>query len=215
MKKPDFSDFSITELDIQWVELFDRQIRSGTAGLAMFVAIFSLIIHPHIALFLMVWLLAWGVLYSIFMLSLPFVSKTYASVKRYIKALDVFNTWWKRTQEYFWTSLTGLQFEHELAALYERVGIKAKVTPASGDGGVDIWLDGPNGRQIVQCKAYGKPVGPAVVRELHGTLMHFRVNYAILASTSGFTRGAIEFASGKPIKLLGLSQIIEMQKSVS
>ncbi len=58
------------------------------------------------------------------------------------------------------------------------------------------------------------PVGPAVVRELYGTLRAHKARTAILVSKSGFTRGAIEFAKGRPIHLWDLRSLIEMQKKL-
>jgi hypothetical protein len=77
---------------------------------------------------------------------------------------------------------------------------------------VDIWLHTLQGKKIVQCKAHRTPVGPAVARELYGTLRHFGAVGAVLASTSGFTKGVVEYARGKPIELLGLSEIIALQE---
>jgi len=86
------------------------------------------------------------------------------------------------------------------------------LTSTSGDEGVDIWLYTERGREIVQCKAHRTPVGPAVVRELYGTMEHFKAPAGTLASTSGFTKGVITYAQGKPIKLVGLADIIAMQE---
>ena len=59
-------------------------------------------------------------------------------------------------------------------------------------------------RIIVQCKAHKKPVGPHVARDLYGTLISSHARRAVLASTSGFTPGVIEFIRGKPIELLSV-----------
>ncbi|MBC7946084.1 MAG: restriction endonuclease [Burkholderiales bacterium] len=88
------------------------------------------------------------------------------------------------------------------------------VLPTGKDGGGDIFLSIGNTLTIVQCKRYTAPVGVAIVRELYGVLLSLRADAAILASTGGFTRGVADFASDKPIQLLGLEQIIELHKSV-
>ncbi len=169
--------------------------------------------HPIWSIFI-AWLGVWLTLWAGALICLRITNKTYRAVKRFQKAKALFEQWWVRTQEQFWRSLSGVGFERELASLYKRTGIKATLTPASGDGGVDIWLDYPDGKVIVQCKAHRSPIGPSVARELHGTLKHFGAKGAVLASTSGFTRGVWEFSRGKPIKLLGLKEIIEMQKAL-
>lgn len=70
-------------------------------------------------------------------------------------------------------------------------------------------------KTIVQCKRFSKPAGVAVVRELYGVLRDCEVDDALLACTGGFTQGVYDFVKGKPIKLLGLKEIIELQKSLA
>jgi hypothetical protein len=136
----------------------------------------------------------------------------YRQVQRYQKAVELFRAWWVRTQKEFWLSLSGKQFEAELAGVFRRAGFRAELTATSGDKGVDIWLYTERGKEIVQCKAHSGPIGPAVVRELYGTLQHFGAPAATVASTSGFTKGVRAFARDKPIKLMGLSEIIALQE---
>jgi hypothetical protein len=145
-------------------------------------------------------------------LMLPLLMPRYRQVQRYRKAVAIFRAWWVRTQKEFWLSLTGKQFEAELAIVFRRAGYRAELTAASGDQGVDIWLYTERGREIVQCKAHCGPIGPAIARELYGTLQHFGAPAAILASTSGFTKGVVAFARDKPIRLMGLSEIIGLQE---
>src|SRR5213593_1835274 len=112
-------------------------------------------------------------------------------------------------------AISGLQFEHELAALFRRAGKRVEVTRASDDKGVDIWLVEQRGQKTpVQCKAHKNSIGPAAAREFFGTMQHFGADEGILASLSGFTRGVHEFARGKPIRLLAMADIIQMQKDV-
>ncbi len=137
---------------------------------------------------------------------------TFKQSIRYADAKKAYEEWWQRTKIQFWQSLSGRSFEHELAALFRRSGLKAEVTSASGDKGVDIWLV-RNGRKVpVQCKALKNPVGPAAARELFGTMQHFGVEEGILASVSGFTRGVFEYAQGKPIDLMSVQEIVDLQR---
>jgi hypothetical protein len=147
-----------------------------------------------------------------FGLLLPLLIPRYRQVQRYQKATELFRAWWLRTQKEFWLSLSGKQFEAELAVVFRRAGFRAELTATSGDQGVDIWLYTERGKEIVQCKAHREPIGPAVARELYGTLQHFGAPAAILVSTSGFTKGVVAFARDKPIKLMGLSEIIALQE---
>lgn len=115
-----------------------------------------------------------------------------------------------RTKREHWTSLSGRQFEIELKKLFEKQEYKASLTPVSGDGGIDIVLK-KNGRTtIVQCKAHKRIIGPETIRALHGILVSFKADDAILASTSGFTSGVVAYAQAQGIRLVSLDDIINM-----
>jgi restriction system protein len=94
------------------------------------------------------------------------------------------------------------------------MGWEAKPTRATGDGGIDIEAKIDGARVIVQCKAYSKPVSPAVARELYGTLLSSKAQSAMLASVSGFGRGVHEFIAGKPISLIDLPWILDKQQGL-
>ena len=121
---------------------------------------------------------------------------------------------WSKGKTEFWRSLDGVGFERELASLYTGLGFEASLTAWSGDDGVDILLRKDGKKIVVQCKAHNKPAGPAMVRELFGSMYHFEADEAVLACTSGFTQNAIRFAKGKPIKLIDLADILRMQATL-
>ena len=104
--------------------------------------------------------------------------------------------------EDFWRALSGPDFELEVERLYKRLGFHVKTTPTSGDAGVDLIVMRDRAVIIVQCKAYKNPAGPAIARELFGTMVHFGADKGVLACTGGFTRGVYEFVYDKNIELL-------------
>jgi hypothetical protein len=111
-------------------------------------------------------------------------------------------------------ALSGIEFEALITRLLERMGFRAEMTKASGDGGVDVvaTLDQPvtGGRYLIQCKRYAPDslVGPATVREFYGAMTaDRRAVKGILITTSGFTAQAQEFASGLAIELIGRDQL--------
>jgi hypothetical protein len=130
------------------------------------------------------------------------------AVRRYTDAVVAFRIWLDRSRRDWWLRLSGLKFEIELARLLRALGWEATPTRASGDGGIDIVGQRDGVKFIVQCKNHKSPVGPAVVRELYGALLASDASHAILASTSGFTKGVHEFVNGKPIELISLDWII-------
>ena len=120
----------------------------------------------------------------------------------------------KRKLRDYWMNLSGIEFERELAALFQRRGYRVQTTPSSGDQGIDL-IARKNGKTtIVQCKRYKNPAGPAIARELYGSLTASRADRAILACTGGFTRGVREFVKDKPITLIDAWDIIKVEASI-
>jgi hypothetical protein len=56
--------------------------------------------------------------------------------------------------------------------------------------------------------AHRKYIPPGTVRELYGTLVHNGADEAWLVATYGSDSGAHQFAQGKPIRLLTISDIL-------
>ena len=113
----------------------------------------------------------------------------------------------RRKASEHWMSLSGPEFERELATLYRHLGYRVESTPSSGDQGIDLVLRKGGKTTIVQCKGHQAPVGPAIARELFGAMVAFGADDAILACTGGFTRGVKEFVRGKPIDLISASDL--------
>ncbi len=115
-------------------------------------------------------------------------------------------------------SLSGIQFERIITELLEKMGFRAEMTKATGDGGIDVeaLLDKPivGGRYLVQCKRFAPEslVGGPTVREFYGALTADRKAVkGILITTSGFTSQALDFAAGLPIELIdgkGLAELL-------
>lgn len=100
-------------------------------------------------------------------------------------------------------ALQPYEFEQYVAELFRQRGYQVKLHGRRGDNGVDLRLTQPNGKEaIVQCKRYRKSVGPDVVRELYGTLMHERVAHAFLVTTADISEAARAWTQGKPMTLI-------------
>jgi len=225
MHEPTLEEFDLTDAQLEKAKVLDNRLPiflffiSGIIILVISILSGEFSFHPLILLLgVLLWfsisLLLMGILLIPSELIIRVLFPYYGRTKKYQKALDQYQKWWTRTQQDFWTSLSGLQFENELAKLFRKLGVRAEQTTASDDKGVDIWLRTEKGKEIVQCKAHKNPITPHVVRELYGTLKHFGAAQAILASTSGFTKRVFEFTKDKPISLLDLNSIIAMQKKI-
>lgn len=96
------------------------------------------------------------------------------------------------------------EFEKDCARLLRKRGltVQHQAVQRDGDGGVDLYLTDRDGAGwVVQCKCWAlyRPVGPEVVRELHGAIAKAdagssRQSSGILITTSRFTSGALELA---------------------
>jgi HJR/Mrr/RecB family endonuclease len=111
----------------------------------------------------------------------------------------------------FWNSLDGIEFEKNIGELFKNLGRKVEFTSVTGDQGVDLFIGKDT---VVQCKAHEAQISPSVIREMYGSMIHFKKKKAIVISTGGFTKGCYDFAKGKPIELWDLDKIIEKAKSI-
>lgn len=218
MKKPVLEDYGITDIDLKKAKAIKKWLKV-VAVVQMFPGWWLFEYGPKGPWIWIVLVFAappFGpiILYFILKGVILLLSRSLRATGKYESACDGFEKWWVRTKETFWFSLSGRQFEHELANLYQKLGLKADVTTASDDKGVDIWLI-RNGQSVpVQCKAHKRPIGPAVAREFYGSMVHFKVNSGIIASLSGFTKGVFEYTRDKPIELVDLKWILHKQKQL-
>jgi HJR/Mrr/RecB family endonuclease len=218
VQKPSLADYSITPETLERVEAVEWKARAWI-GWTSFVVYLTAFYYFDLSInFLILTIWSFPILYvclrPLLDLCFEIVWSDSRKVHNYKKALEKYQQWWTRTQRQFWLSLSGRDFERELTLLFRRVGFAAELTSTSDDKGVDIWLTEGTSKIIVQCKAHKQPVGPAVARELYGTQQHFRAKKAVLASLSGFTKGVMEYVKDKPIELLDIDGIINMQRRI-
>lgn len=116
-------------------------------------------------------------------------------------------------------SLTPRQFEELVAELFRRQGYEVTLTPASKDGGKDIYVAKRDTvgalMYLVECKQFApdRPVGVGLIRQLYGVVQQENASGGILATTSFFTKGAKEFTE-KVRYRLSLKNYIDLQKWV-
>ena len=121
--------------------------------------------------------------------------------------------WWRRGQRPLANpialsidelyQLSPAEFEQYTARVFRQKGYRVKLRGRSGDMGVDLELTKPDGKKaIVQCKRYKHTIGPDIVRELYGTLIHEQVAHAFLVTTAAISDSARQWAQGKPLTLI-------------
>lgn len=100
----------------------------------------------------------------------------------------------KKEPELSW-KLPPRKFEEIL----DKQGYEVSLTPASGDGGFDLYAARKDGLgkflYLVECKRYVPPhkVGVEIVRSLYGVVQTRRATAGAIVTTSFFTAGAAEF----------------------
>ena len=108
-------------------------------------------------------------------------------------------------------ALSPTAFEKYVAGLFRKKGYRVRHRGRRGDRGVDLELTHPGGRKaIVQCKRYLRPIGPDIVRELFGTLVHERVHHAFLVTTAEISTAAREWAAYKPLTLIDGKTLVQI-----
>lgn len=97
-----------------------------------------------------------------------------------------------------WT-LPPRRFEEIVAELLSRQGYEVSLTPASGDGGFDMYAAKKDGLgkflYLVECKRYVPPhkVGVEIVRALYGVVQAQRATAGAVVTSSYFTAGAEKY----------------------
>ncbi|MEJ2748342.1 MAG: restriction endonuclease [Anaerolineae bacterium] len=113
-------------------------------------------------------------------------------------------------------NLSPAEFERYVAQLFRQKGYKVKIRGSKGDLGVDLELTKRGGKQaIVQCKRYHNTVGPKIVRELYGTLMHEKVAHAFLVTTADISDAAREWAQLKPLTLIDGQTLVKVAAALA
>jgi restriction system protein len=130
---------------------------------------------------------------------------------RFIEETDVISTLDQRPNL---MDLTPGEFESLITNLFQKMGLEARLTQASRDGGVDCVAFDPRpifgGKVVIQAKRYKHTVGVSAVRDLFGTLQNEGASKGILVTTSGYGKAAFEFAEGKPIELISGSNLLHL-----
>lgn len=111
--------------------------------------------------------------------------------------------------------LTPRAFEELVASIFEVEGYEVNVTPATRDGGVDVFAERSNrlglpDQWIVECKFYreDRPIGVEVVRQLVGVRQVLNVRNAALVATTRFTKEAQRTAELGGIELVDRDRLL-------
>ena len=68
--------------------------------------------------------------------------------------------------------MSGIEFEHYMASVFDAVGYDATVLGGAGNQGVDLLLRKDQELVAVQCKNYGQRIGNMPVQEVFAGAKH-------------------------------------------
>lgn len=98
--------------------------------------------------------------------------------------------------------MEGHDFEYYCAALLQKVGFSnVRVTPGSGDQGVDVLAMKDGIKYAVQCKNYSTPLGNTPVQEVTAGRNFYGCHVGVVMTNSTFTISAVELAEVNNILL--------------
>ncbi|MCM1244038.1 MAG: restriction endonuclease [Roseburia sp.] len=104
------------------------------------------------------------------------------------------------------------EFESYCAQLYRLMGIDAKNTSNSNDGGYDIILNYENGEKgLVECKCYNKSkIGRPLIQKLVGANQTVGAKHLIFITTSDYSEAAKEYAQETGVELIDGVMLMNM-----
>jgi HJR/Mrr/RecB family endonuclease len=104
------------------------------------------------------------------------------------------------------------QFEKLIELIYLRRGFTVKrLGGAHPDGGVDLIIESPTEKFVVQCKHWRKcAVGVRHIREFLGTMMDSKISKGIFITLTGYSGEAKQLADKHGIQILNESDLVKI-----
>ena len=113
------------------------------------------------------------------------------------------------------SSMSGVEFERYCAFLLSKNNFEnVKITPQSGDHGIDLLAEKDDITYAIQCKCYSSPVGNAAVQQAHTGKELYKKDIGVVLTNSSFTKQAISEAESLGIKLWDYIKLEEFEKNL-
>ena len=110
--------------------------------------------------------------------------------------------------------MDGIMFENWCAGLLKKNGFaNVKLTPASGDQGVDILAEKDGIRYAVQCKCYSSDLGNTPIQEVNTGKTVYRCQIGVVMTNRYFTKGAKDAADATGGLLWDRDKLKQMMES--
>ncbi len=114
-------------------------------------------------------------------------------------------------------SMNGIEFEKFCAEILHYNGFSnIKITPASGDQGVDIIATKDSIHYAFQCKNYKRAnVGNKAIQEVYAGMAYYGCTVSVVITNSHFTTKAKELAKTTHTRLWGRTQLQDLMKQAA
>jgi hypothetical protein len=103
-----------------------------------------------------------------------------------------------------------LEYERGVADRLKILGWNARVTPGSGDQGVDVVANKAGKCLVIQCKLYSYPVGNKAVQEVYAAKQYEKADFAAVITNASFTASARQLASSTGVILLHHEDLVQL-----
>lgn len=110
--------------------------------------------------------------------------------------------------------LSGVDFEKCIANLLKMNGFRnVKLTPYSGDYGVDIIANYGDRKYVFQCKWYSKNLGLKPIQEIFAGRMYYNADVAVVITNVYFSKNAQELAQKTNVQLWDRKYLTQLVNS--
>ena len=110
-------------------------------------------------------------------------------------------------------AVSGIDFERDCGDQLQKQGFSVEYTKQSGDFGADIIASKDGIKYALQCKAGQTLSGVKAVQEASSGRQHYRADYAVVVSQSGFTSAASALAASMRVVLLTPPTLADIEVS--
>lgn len=99
-------------------------------------------------------------------------------------------------------NMSGQDFEKLIKQRFESLGFATKLTPVTGDQGIDLILEKEEKLIVVQCKRSATAIGNKAVQEAAAGKNHYSADEAWVVSDAEYTKSARQLAKTNSVKLI-------------
>lgn len=106
---------------------------------------------------------------------------------------------------------TWADYEKDCAKVLREAGYRVRLTSGGADYGADILCDKDDRTYVVQCKLFARSVGVKAVQEIMAARSHYKADFAVVCSESGFTSAAANLASSNETHLTNIAGLPKIE----